>query len=107
MGNHRNGSKLVVHAPLCSHRICWHSYDVIPRAAHHNCASISCMALGPMQQLIHGDVTQQGLEKLNNLTTQHFQRPSNHHDHERIREKWDRTLTLVMVERSVYNSAKQ
>ena len=49
---------------------------------------------------LHGDVvafTQQGLEKLNDLTTQHFQRTSNHRDYEalqQIMEKWNRIETL-------------
>ena len=47
---------------------------------------------------LHGDVvafTQQGLEKLNdnnNITTQHFQRASNHRDYEALKqiiEKWN------------------
>ena len=49
---------------------------------------------------LHGNVvafTQQGLEKLNDLTTQHFQRTSNHRDYEalkQIMEKWNRIETL-------------
>ena len=49
---------------------------------------------------LHGNVvafTQQGLEKLNDLTTQHFQRASNHRDYEalkQIMEKWNRIETL-------------
>ena len=44
---------------------------------------------------IHGNITmftQQGLEKLNDLTTIHFQRSSNHRDTEALRqilEKWN------------------
>ena len=45
---------------------------------------------------LHGNITmftQQGLEKLNNLTTIHFQRSSNHRDTKALRqilEKWNR-----------------
>ena len=48
---------LVVAWARVPHRICWQSYDVQPEGRrpeglHHNCANISCVALGPTQQLI-------------------------------------------------------
>ena len=49
---------------------------------------------------LHGNLvsfTQQGLEKLNDITTQHFQRSSNHRDSEALKqilEKWNRIETL-------------
>ena len=50
----------------------------------------------PESMSLHGDVvafTQQGLEKLNDLTTQHFQRSSDYRDYEALKqilEKWNR-----------------
>ena len=66
---------------------------------HHN--SYVCICNACTRVHLHGDVvafTQQGLEKLNdNITTQHFQRASNHRDYEalkRIIEKWNRIERL-------------
>ena len=54
----------------------------------------------PEFMALHGDVvafTQQGLEKLNDITTQHFQRASNYRDYEALKqilEKWNRIEAL-------------
>lgn len=51
--------------------------------------------------------TQQGLEKLNDTTTQHFQRASNHRDHESLKQLLEKRNRLESLKDSGYQRKKQ
>lgn len=59
---------------------------------------------------LHGNITmftQQGLEKLNDLTTKYFQRGTNHHDEEALRQILERSNRLEALQDAGYNLPRQ
>ena len=58
---------------------------------------------------LHGSVvkfTQQGLEKLNELTTKHFQRATNHHESQSLRKILEKRLCIETLEERGYERIK-
>ena len=61
-------------------------------------------------KLYNGDLTifnQQGLEKLNDITTQHFQRGTNHHDNSVLEQILQKHICLQSLEDSGHSREKQ
>ena len=59
---------------------------------------------------LHGNIssfTQQGLEKLNDLTTKSYQRSSNHHDFESLKQVLQKHNRLELLEYQGFQRVKQ
>ena len=59
---------------------------------------------------LHGNITmftQQGLEKLNDLTTKYFQQGTNHHDEEALRQISERSNRLEALQDDGYDHPKR